>query len=711
MATVAEFFVKLGADTKDFVTGMDRAEDVLNKKFGDNFIESAHGIGTAFAVAGAAAVAFGAKAVQMAADAEQTKIAFDTLLGSAKKSDAFLRDLYSFAATTPFDIQGVEQSAKKMLALGFASDQIIPMLTNVGNAVAALGGGSAEIDRVTTALGQMQAKGKVQGDEMMQLTEIGINGWQYLAKALNTDVATAMKKVSDGTVDAATGIKAILDGLANDKKFSGMMEKQAATVAGAFSNMQDSVVFAMRAIGQQLSDTLHLQEVFTGIANAITKVTKLIGEEGFGGALKKLIPPDLIPAITGLAGLIGGLLVASLMAAAVALSAFLAPLLPFIAIGAAIGVAVGILIMAWTKWGDAIKSFLSGAWSELTGELTGFITMIQGWGTAVVAAFVGAWNAVTSAFSSFITSIQAWGTNLINTVKGFWNTLTSMTAEDWGYLVGAAVKWIMQLPSEVAAWLSKTWQNFVEWFTKMRDDSSKKAQETVTGIINKIAALPSQITQWLSKTWQNVVQWFTKMNTDSNQKTSDMVNGIISKATTFARNFPQKASEAVSAFIGFFRDLPSKVVGIMNNVISSISGFGSKLYSKAKSMASDFWSGFKKGLGINSPSYVDLAFMQMAVSANQALRDLNRTVPQMQRLVTPLGVTAQAVTPDATSATPTPSSIAQQETSKQAAGGGNIVIQNMQVRSDNDIVDISNRLYRLQQTQLRGRGVGGQIFT
>jgi tape measure domain-containing protein len=57
-----------------------------------------------------------------------------------------------------------------------------------------------QLDRVILALGQMKAKGKVQGDEMLQLTESNIAAWQYLADFLGTDVPTAMKMVTKGLV-------------------------------------------------------------------------------------------------------------------------------------------------------------------------------------------------------------------------------------------------------------------------------------------------------------------------------------------------------------------------------------------------------------------------------------------------------------------------------------------------------------------------------
>lgn len=168
---------------------------------------------------------------------EQAQIAFTTMLGSGQRASRFLNELQAFAAKTPFEFPELVTAAQRMSAMGFTSSQVLPTLTAVGDAVAAMGGNSQNIDYVTRALGQMQAKGKVMAQEMLQLTEQGIPAWKYLAEAIGTDVAGAMKKVEKEGVSAQVAIKAITDGINRD--FGGMMDKQSHTFAGMLSNLKD----------------------------------------------------------------------------------------------------------------------------------------------------------------------------------------------------------------------------------------------------------------------------------------------------------------------------------------------------------------------------------------------------------------------------------------------------------------------------------------
>jgi len=172
---------------------------------------------------------------------EQAQVAFSTMLHSAEKAQAFLSDMKDFAAKTPFEFPELVMASKRMLAYGFAAEQVKPVLTAVGNAAAALGGGAESIQRITTAMGQMRAKGTVQAEEMRQLAEAGIPAWEILAKHLGVTIPEAMKKVEQRAVSAADGISALTAGMTD--KFGGMMEKQATTFNGLVSTIKDESRF------------------------------------------------------------------------------------------------------------------------------------------------------------------------------------------------------------------------------------------------------------------------------------------------------------------------------------------------------------------------------------------------------------------------------------------------------------------------------------
>lgn len=215
----------------------------------------------------AAAGVAGKFALDTIAAAEQSSIAFETMLGP-EKAKAMLEDLADFAANTPFELQGLQESTQKLIAMGFEADECIPLLTAIGDAASGLGAGQEGIDSITRALGQMNAKGKASAEEMMQLTETGIPAWQYLADTISGgDIPAAMDMVSKGAVDADTAIQALQDGMNRD--FGGMMSKQAQTLTGVLSNMSDAIQKPLMS----LKDT----KGYEALTSALSRLSQQLG--------------------------------------------------------------------------------------------------------------------------------------------------------------------------------------------------------------------------------------------------------------------------------------------------------------------------------------------------------------------------------------------------------------------------------------------------
>jgi tape measure domain-containing protein len=204
----------------------------------------------AVAAAGAAVIGIG---IKIAADMEQAQIAFTTMLGSAEKAQAFMAKMRAFAEATPFEFADLVTATRRMMALGFEANETLPLLEAIGNAVAAMGGGAELIDRVTLALGQMRAKGKVTGEEMRQLSESGVFGWQQLAEAIGVTVPEAMAMVESRSISAAEGISAFMQHVQGE--FGGAMEAQSKTLLGLWSTLKDRGKFILADIAQPLLES------------------------------------------------------------------------------------------------------------------------------------------------------------------------------------------------------------------------------------------------------------------------------------------------------------------------------------------------------------------------------------------------------------------------------------------------------------------------
>lgn len=176
--------------------------------------------------------------VSLADEFQTYQIGFETMLKSKKKATKFMDSAKKFASVTPFDTSAVVSNAQRMLAYEFSDKDIIPDLTKIGNASAALGAGEEGISRVSRALGQMKTNGRLNAEDMNQLTDVGINAWKYLADAEGKSIAQIREMSQKGEISGDKAVKTILNGL---KEFDGMMDKTSnSTVSGLMSNIKDT---------------------------------------------------------------------------------------------------------------------------------------------------------------------------------------------------------------------------------------------------------------------------------------------------------------------------------------------------------------------------------------------------------------------------------------------------------------------------------------
>lgn len=381
MAEVARLQVVIGARINEFNKEMGALQKNVKRTFASDNLGINKGALGVIAGVGVALGALGLASVKAAGQMEQTRIAFTTLLKDGEKAKSFLSELEKFAASTPFELPGVLDASKRLLAFGFSAEQVIPILTAVGDSAAALGIGEEGIQRLTLAIGQMQAKGKVSAEEMLQLAEAGVPAWEMLANKIGTDIPTAMDKASKGQISAAEGIQAVISGM--NSKFGGMMEQQSQTVNGIMSNIQDSVTQTMVVIGDELIEAFDIKGALKGAQDAIGEFADKVKTIGLSNAIR-----DLPVWFTGSMAVIAGAIMGVAIPAIVALVGTLYTLgvgagiisAPFIAAGAVIGgVAYAIfenwdwLVIQWEYFCDTMVIAVDGATAEIQNAFAGAV--------------------------------------------------------------------------------------------------------------------------------------------------------------------------------------------------------------------------------------------------------------------------------------------------------------------------------------------------
>jgi len=263
------------------------------------------GLKATFIAGGVAAVAFGVamtaigvSSLKAAADFEQTEIAFTTMLGSAETAQKMLKELADFAKKTPFTLRGVERSARQLMAVGFQAEDVLPVLKDVGDIAAGLGMKEEGLQRLILNLGQVQAQGKLTGRELRDFAVAGIPLLDELSKELGVTTSEIQELVSAGEIQTDIVLKVFKNMTSAGGRFEDLMAKQAETVQGKFSNLQDTFELMQREIGSfllpvvaELADTL-LNEVLPAVKPLIPVIGTFLAES-FKRIVDLIIP--LIP--------------------------------------------------------------------------------------------------------------------------------------------------------------------------------------------------------------------------------------------------------------------------------------------------------------------------------------------------------------------------------------------------------------------------------
>lgn len=375
MATVASLQVLIGANTKGLQREIANVQKTIRQKLGGNAIEISENMIAGVAGLSAALAGLGTVAVRSAAQMEQTEKAFTTLLKSADLAKDFLAELERFAAATPFELPGLLNASKRLLAFGFSAQQVIPILTAIGDSAAALGMGEEGISRLTTAIGQIQAKAKVSAEEMNQINETGIPAWQLLADTIGITVPQAMDMASKGMIDGATGVQAILTGM--NKQFGGMMAEQSQTLNGMMSNIQDSIGQLSTVVGKEITEAFNLKDAAAEFQDTLGEFTAIAKQSGIGEALRQMVPTEVGMAIGALAAVITSTAVpAIVLLTAQAAKAALA----FVGITGPIGIAVAAIgagaYLIWDNWA-ALGKFWDTFWVSFDHTIATSVADIQ----------------------------------------------------------------------------------------------------------------------------------------------------------------------------------------------------------------------------------------------------------------------------------------------------------------------------------------------
>lgn len=305
------------------------------------------------------------KFVRMTADTEMLRTNIDIMAGSVEAGGKLYRELYDFAAKTPFETTDLVRATQTMLGYGISAQDATKDLKVLGDISL---GNKDKLQGITYAYSQIMSTGRLMGQDLRQLINNGFNPLSVISEKTGKSMSELKGEMEDGAISADMVREAFYWATEQGGLFYKGMEKGSKTLTGVWSTMMDEVnTFIRSLVGLDREGNVIEGSFFAILKKSIVDITKIIKDntenikKTLGDVITLII--ENLPIIIGL--ILGGLTPA-FIGLGVSIWAALAPLLPFMAAGVILALIIDSVIKQLGGWEEAQKK-LNEVWLEIVG--------------------------------------------------------------------------------------------------------------------------------------------------------------------------------------------------------------------------------------------------------------------------------------------------------------------------------------------------------
>jgi len=299
----------------------------------------------------------------------------------------------------------------------------------------------------------------------------------------------------------------------------------------------------------------------------------------------------------------------------------------------------GRTVTAIREWGQGIATSLRQALQNAREALSNWAAGVREWPGKVAEGLRSGFQNIIAWFKELpnriVESVRSWASRLGTDVKPVGQEVGRSLAEAipegftkidlskvGKYLVIGLAAIIIGLPATLALGIVRVGQDIVNWLAG--------------AISQKLAEWGPVVVDWFAKTWDGVrqaaVNTWELVRVSVGAFLSGIVNAIVSRATELWQAAYQAGSNIVRGMVDTIAGLPGKVLEILQQVINTISSKVNDFWSAARTAASNLWEGFKAGLGIHSPSYIERALTSIMEVSQATVMQLSADFRRLSSL-------------------------------------------------------------------------------
>ena len=217
---------------------------------------------------------------------EQAYLALEIMLGSVKGAESMLARLETFAAVTPFQMEDVVQSTRKLLGFQYAAEEIMPIMEALADITAIIGVDPVALNSLTEAMGKIKALGRMEFRDLKLFASAGFP----IIQALQEELGLTRDQIRNIAREAKGSSEYVIPAILNfvERKFGGAAERLSHTVRGLTSTIQDNLLLITKDVFSGLYETY--RRFLQKIVDKLDELREVLVEKGIGGLFEAIIP-------------------------------------------------------------------------------------------------------------------------------------------------------------------------------------------------------------------------------------------------------------------------------------------------------------------------------------------------------------------------------------------------------------------------------------
>ena len=488
--------------------------------------------------------------IKSAADLQQTSKSFEVLTGNVDVANKLFAQLAKYANNTPFEFPQIAKAGQVLLGFGIKSDEVFGRIRMLGDIAAATG---ANFESLALVFGQVNATGRLMGQDALQLINNKIPITGILAKKLGVSVQEVKQRMEEGAISTDLFNEALEETTQKGGFAFKGTDVLAQSLNGRLSTLKDTVLeFGRNLLGVKVDDELGLVVkpggLFDRFSNLVPKITKGLSdlapkaERAFQWIFNN---GDTVKAILG--GLAASFIAAKVAAIGFAIAANTNPLT---LMATAITILIGALVALQMKfdWIGKTLAFIKPYWDAFIAVINEFLmpslrALTNTFITMLLPALQQIWAAVQRLWAALEPALTT--------------TLKIVAAILAGALLGAIwlVINVLNIIVKVLAVTASAISNLINW---------------ISNLISWLGNIPGVA----AAVFKAVMGWFGRL--------------------------PGAIGDIVNSVVGWFKQLPGRIGDAIGSVVGVLTG----PFRTAFNAISDFWNRTVAKVSFKAPDWV-----------------------------------------------------------------------------------------------------------